>query len=199
MEDYKNLEDVFKLYEKHGDKGYIGEPITQLEHAMQAALLAVEYFKKTACNIHSEVILAAFLHDVGHLLRYEKDFNGELMGEYGVMDHEKVGALFLHKLGFPINVCKLVATHIATKRYLITKKPSYYENLSPASKATFEYQGGMFTEEQMDAFEKDNLFHFHLKMREWDDKAKETDINLLNKIRGLNLRDFFRNYIQNIN
>ena len=61
MEDYKNLEDVFKLYEKHGDKGYIGEPITQLEHAMQATLLAVEYFKKAACNIHSEVILAAFL------------------------------------------------------------------------------------------------------------------------------------------
>ena len=166
MEDYKNLEDVFKLYEKHGDKGYIGEPITQLEHAMQATLLAVEYFKKAACNIHSEVILAAFLHDVGHLLRYEKDFNGELMGEYGVMDHEKVGALFLHKLGFPMIICKLVATHIATKRYLITKNPQYYENLSPASKATFEYQGGMFTERQMLAFEKDSLFHFHLKMRE---------------------------------
>lgn len=198
MNVYETLENVFKLYEKHGDKGYIGEPITQLEHAMQAALLAIEYFKKAACNIHSEVIVATFLHDVGHLLRYEEEFNGELMGEYGVMDHEKVGALFLHKLGFPIIVCKLVATHIATKRYLITKKPEYYGNLSPASKATLEYQGGMFTEKQIVAFEKDSLFKFHLKLREWDDRAKETDLNLLNKIRKINLREFFKKYIEEL-
>ena len=35
MNEYRNLEDVFKLYEKHGSKGYIGEPISQFEHAKQ--------------------------------------------------------------------------------------------------------------------------------------------------------------------
>ena len=49
-----------------GDKGYIGEDITQLEHAMQAALLA----EKENCS--SDVVLAAFLHDIGHLIALEK-------------------------------------------------------------------------------------------------------------------------------
>ena len=61
MNEYRNLEDVFKLYEKHGSKGYIGEPISQYEHAMQAALLAEDFFKCAASNVNSEVILGAFL------------------------------------------------------------------------------------------------------------------------------------------
>ena len=46
--------------------------------------------------------------------------NGKLMGDYGVKDHEHVGALFLKNLGYPNEVCRLVGCHIITKRYLIT-------------------------------------------------------------------------------
>lgn len=198
MDEYRNLEDVFKLYEKHGCKGYIGEPISQYEHAMQAALLAEDFFKTAACNIHADVVLAAFLHDIGHLLRYEEWFKGELMGDLGVLDHERVGAVFLSRLGFTDKVCKLVAAHIVTKRYLISKNPSYYHNLSMASKQTFEYQGGALDPIQMRAFENDDLFNYHLKIREWDDKAKETDEKLLEKIKNINPREYFQKYIDEI-
>ena len=197
MNEYRNLEDVFKLYEKHGSKGYIGEPISQFEHAI-AALLAEDFFSSAASNVNSEVILGAFLHDIGHLLRYEPWFNGELMGDLGVMDHEKVGAIFLSRLGFPDKVCKLVAAHIVTKRYLITKNPNYFENLSLASKQTFEYQGGKLDYVQMKAFENDDLFNFHLRIREWDDKAKETDKELLHKISEINPREYFQKYLDDI-
>lgn len=198
MDEYKNLEDVFKLYDKHGAKGYIGEPISQYEHGMQAALQSEEYFKSSACNINCEVILAAFLHDIGHLLRYEPWFNGKLMGDYGVKDHEHVGALFLKNLGYPNEVCRLVGCHIITKRYLITKNPNYYNNLSDASKKTFQYQGGNLQPFEIDNFERDSLFNFHLKMREWDDKAKENDKELLEKIRNINPREYFQKYLDKI-
>ena len=198
MEEYKNLEDIFKLYEKHGSKGYIGESVSQYEHAMQAALQAEEYFKSAASNIHAEVILAAFFHDVGHLLRYEPWFKGKLMGNLGVYDHEKVGAIFLSKLGFPDKVCKLVATHIVTKRYLITKNESYFNKLSLASKQTFEYQGGRLDNLQVIAFEQNDLFNYHLLIRKWDDNAKSTDDDLREKIKKINAREYFSKYINEI-
>lgn len=198
MEEYRILEDAFKLYEKHGSKGYIGEPISQYEHAMQAALLSEDFFKSAASNVQGEVILAAFFHDVGHLLRYEPWFQGQLMGNLGVMEHEKVGAVFLSRMGFPEKICKLVAAHIVTKRYLITKNPKYYNNLSITSRQTFEYQGGRLDSRQLKAFENDDLFLFHLKIREWDDKAKETDKELLEKIKKINPREYFQKYLDEI-
>ena len=50
---------IFELYEKHGDNDYIGERVSQLEHALQSALLA----EKEDYSDH--VIVAAFLHDIG--------------------------------------------------------------------------------------------------------------------------------------
>ena len=120
------------------------------------------------------------------------------MGDLGVLDHERVGAVFLSRLGFTDKVCKLVAAHIVTKRYLISKNPSYYHNLSMASKQTFEYQGGALDPIQMRAFENDDLFNYHLKIREWDDKAKETDEKLLEKIKNINPREYFQKYIDEI-
>ena len=39
-----NLKCVIDLYQKYGNKGYIGENVTQLEHATQAALMAEKYY-----------------------------------------------------------------------------------------------------------------------------------------------------------
>ena len=86
-------------------------------------------------------------------------------GKFRSHGPEKVGAIFLSRLGFPDKVCKLVAAHIVTERYLITKNPKYYNNLS-ASKQTFEYQGGRLDHRQLKAFENDDLFLFHLKKLE---------------------------------
>lgn len=45
-----------------GTRGYIGEPVSQLEHALQAAALAVQA-KATGAQV-----LAALFHDTGHLI-----------------------------------------------------------------------------------------------------------------------------------
>jgi phosphonate degradation associated HDIG domain protein len=156
--------EIFSLYEQFGAEEYAGEKVSQLEHMVQAAQLAMEE------GYDDEVVLAAFLHDVGHLLPVH-DIS-ETMDGYGVMDHEKVGADWLLGLGMGERMCKLIASHVNAKRYLTWKYPSYYEQLSEASKKTLEYQGGRMEEAEAKAFESDPLFDLYIRMRTWDEAAK---------------------------
>jgi phosphonate degradation associated HDIG domain protein len=155
---------IFSLYEQFGAEEYAGEKVSQLEHMVQAAQLAMEE------GYDDEVVLAAFLHDVGHLLPVHDV--SETMDGYGVMDHEKVGADWLLGLGMGERMCKLIASHVNAKRYLTWKYPSYYEQLSEASKKTLEYQGGRMEEAEAKAFEADPLFDLYIRMRTWDEAAK---------------------------
>jgi phosphonate degradation associated HDIG domain protein len=155
---------IFSLYEQFGAEEYAGEKVSQLEHMVQAAQLAMEE------GYDDEVVLAAFLHDVGHLLPVHDV--SETMDGYGVMDHEKVGAEWLLGLGMGERMCKLIASHVNAKRYLTWKYPSYYEQLSEASKKTLEYQGGRMEEAEAKAFESDPLFDLYIRMRTWDEAAK---------------------------
>ena len=67
---------------------YGGEAVTQLEHALQCAQLALEN------NATDELITAALLHDIGHLLH---DLPADA-SDNGIDDiHEELGALFLEK------------------------------------------------------------------------------------------------------
>ena len=61
---------------------------------------------------------------------------------------------------------------------MVTKYDSYYNNLSEASKKTLNYQGGKMSQEELKAFEEDNLFNLHLKLRNWDDRAKVKNLKL---------------------
>lgn len=155
---------IFSLYEQFGAEEYAGEKVSQLEHMVQAAQLAMEE------GYDDEVVLAAFLHDVGHLLPVHDV--SETMDGYGVMDHEKVGADWLLGLGMGERMCKLIASHVNAKRYLTWKYLSYYEQLSEASKKTLEYQGGRMEEAEAKAFEADPLFDLYIRMRTWDEAAK---------------------------
>jgi phosphonate degradation associated HDIG domain protein len=155
---------IFSLYEQFGAEEYAGEKVSQLEHMVQAAQLAMEE------GYDDEVVLAAFLHDVGHLLPVHDV--SETMDGYGVMDHEKVGANWLLGLGMGERMCKLIASHVNAKRYLTWKYPSYYEQLSEASKKTLEYQGGRMEEPEAKSFEADPLFDLYIRMRTWDEAAK---------------------------
>ena len=189
-----NIDKVFNLYEKFGNNIYMGEEITQLEHATQAALLAEEYLKTVATNIHpSEVILGAFFHDIGHLLVYEEFPDLETMGNLGVKDHEEIGAYFLKQIGFTYNICEFVRNHINTKRFIISVNEEYYKTLSNSSKGTFEYQGGKMDRKELINFHSNPLFQWHLKIRQWDDKAKSTDNILLKKIKDMNPVEYYKN------
>jgi len=175
----KTANEIMVLYSVHGGEEYAGEKVSQLEHMVQAAQLAEEQ------GYDEEVILAAFLHDIGHIVA---DAHGEnKMDEFGIMDHEAIGAEFLIEQGFSGKIAKLVASHVAAKRYLTRREPAYYDALSEASKRTLEFQGGIMSPEDADAFEKDPFFREIILMRRWDEQAKIEHKSLpdLNKYRTM--------------
>ena len=163
------IAEVFGLYERHGAADYIGEPVSQIEHMSQAAQLAM------AEGVDDEVVLAAFFHDIGHLCGQ----GGANMGGYGVVSHERLGADYLRRAGFSERLAKLVEYHVQAKRYLTFSQPDYYARLSEASRRTLGYQGGVMSAEEACAFEHDPLCAVSLRLRHWDEQAKEMHVPVL--------------------
>ncbi|HVW13830.1 MAG TPA: HDIG domain-containing protein [Mucilaginibacter sp.] len=161
------VNEVFSLYELHGDEDYIGEPVSQLEHMSQAAALAESE------GFEDEVILAAFFHDIGHLCATGE--TGDMDG-FGKTDHEKLGADYLRARGFSERLASLVQSHVVAKRYLTYKYPEYYDKLSDASKATLEFQGGRMSEKEALDFEQNPDADLFVRLRYWDDRAKEVNV-----------------------
>jgi phosphonate degradation associated HDIG domain protein len=155
---------IIHLYKQYGGSEYAGEKVSQLEHMVQAAELA------ESGGFDEEVILAAFLHDIGHIA--EEATGENEMDEYGIKDHEALGAQYLSENGFSYKISKLVASHVQAKRYLTRKDPDYFNQLSEASRKTLDFQGGVMTGEEANAFEKDPLFSEIILMRRWDEQAK---------------------------
>ncbi|GAC1438498.1 MAG: HD domain-containing protein [Sediminibacterium sp.] len=166
----KKVAEILSLYRNYGGDDYIGEPVSQIEHMCQCAQLAEKE------GYDAEVILAAFFHDIGHLCEHILPVTQ--MDGYGVTDHEQLGAGYLKGMGFSEKITRLVASHVAAKRYLTFKFPDYYERLSPASKKTLVFQGGIMTEEEAKAFESDELCDLYITLRRWDEQAKEERVPL---------------------
>jgi phosphonate degradation associated HDIG domain protein len=181
------VDEVFALYEKHGDEDYIGEPVSQLEHMSQAAALAEDE------GYDDEVVLAAFFHDIGHLCAEEAE--AESMDGFGNVDHEKLGADYLRERGFSERLATLVESHVIAKRYLTYKYPEYFDKLSDASKATLEFQGGRMTDQEAVEFEKHPDAELFIKLRYWDDQAKEmnTPVQDLEYLKSLAINHLYNN------
>lgn len=161
-------EEIIALYQTQGTKEYSGEGISQLEHMVQAGRLAAEQ------GYDDEAILAAFLHDIGHICVSAQA--NETMEGYGIKDHEEIGAVFLKEKGFSKRVVRLVESHVEAKRYLTYKYPEYTDRLSEASRKTLEYQGGKMSQDEAEAFENYPLFDLIIRMRLWDEEAKNKNM-----------------------
>ena len=159
------IDKVFSLYEKHGTADYIGEPVSQLEHALQAAMMAEEE------GFDTPIVLAALFHDIGHLVALSKG-NEKSMNGFGAVSHEDIGEAFLKELNFPKRITDLVKAHVVAKRYLVSKDYTYFNQLSEASLQTLNYQGGKMSEAEMSDFENHPDAAIFIQMRMWDDKAK---------------------------
>jgi len=166
------VNEVFALYQKHGNEDYIGEPVSQLEHMSQASKLA------RLEGYDDEVVLAAFFHDIGHLCAATAEAGS--MDGMGNIDHEQIGADYLLERGFSARLAKLVNGHVTAKRYLTYKYPEYYEKLSPASRVTLGFQGGPMKAQEATIFEQDLDLEVIIRMRYWDDEAKSTNIPIDN-------------------
>ena len=161
----KAITRIIDLYRQYGGQQY-GEEITQLEHALQAAELAI------ADGRDDEVIAAAFLHDIGHLL--ESDGVAS-MGDYGVVAHDKLGADYVISLGFSDRIAQMIGCHVQAKRYLCAIEPGYYDQLSKASQETLHWQGGVMTMEEVSDFSSRNDLEEILALRRYDEQAKEQE------------------------
>lgn len=152
---------LLALLEAAAGRGYFGEPVTQLEHALQAAELA------RAAGADDDTVLAALLHDVGHLLD-----EGKPHPDVGIIDHDETGARYLRQLGFSERIAALVGGHVNAKRYLVTANPGYRSRLSAASTLTLELQGGAMGPAETTAFASDPHLPDRLRLRLWDEQAK---------------------------
>jgi phosphonate degradation associated HDIG domain protein len=155
--------ELLSVLENARSAEYIGESVSQLEHALQAAWHAERSGATEA------VVLAALFHDIGHLV----DPTADQMEGLGVVDHERLGADYLTSRGCDSSMTLLVQGHVNAKRYLCATKPRYYDRLSEASKGTLRWQGGPMTEEEASLFETSTSFRSILALRQWDEMAKD--------------------------
>jgi len=178
----QRVDSLFSILSEYGQGNYIGEPVSQIEHCLQAANCARE------AGASDATVLAALLHDCGQILPKSildaqirgSDHYAELGqdmllpsgGSVGRHGHDVLGGKYLASLGFPPQVCELVRDHVIAKRYLTAVEEGYYDALSETSKQSLAMQGGPFSSSQVEQFMRDTLFQEKIQMRRFDDAAK---------------------------
>jgi phosphonate degradation associated HDIG domain protein len=156
------VETICELFATRGHDAYIGEPVSQLEHALQSAHHAQQ------AGAADALVVAALLHDVGHLIHKRPEY----CADHGIDDqHEALGQAFLSRHCGP-EVSEPVRLHVAAKRYLCATEADYLNQLSPASQKSLALQGGPFTADEVRQFERLPFYRDALALRRWDDLAK---------------------------
>jgi phosphonate degradation associated HDIG domain protein len=160
------VDEIFALYAQRGGATY-GEGVTQSEHALQAAWLA----EKEGAS--AELIAAALLHDIGHLLH---DLPEDI-AEQGIdTRHESLASAWLSQ-HFGPDVTEPVRLHVAAKRYLCAVEAGYFDALSEASRVSLKLQGGPMSEEEAEAFESNPACRPAVRLRRWDEAAKQAGLS----------------------
>jgi phosphonate degradation associated HDIG domain protein len=156
------VNEIIELFARRGGDAYFGEPVSQLEHALQTAFQAEQEGASGA------LIAAALLHDVGHLLsKLPED-----IADRGIDGrHEKIGANWLAR-HFPPEVTEPIRLHVAAKRYLLSVDADYKRRLSAASIQSLALQGGLMSADEVLDFEASAHARESLRLRQWDDLAK---------------------------
>jgi len=153
---------LIELYDAEGHHTY-GEGINQAEHGVQCAELALR------AGETAEMVTAALLHDVGHLMA-TTDI------AFGNYKHDSIGAEYLAPY-FPPPVTEPIRQHAEAKRYLCAVEKGYLEGLSAASMDSLHCQGGLMNEEEQKAFLKEEYAEDAIKLRRWDDEGKVEELS----------------------
>jgi [1-hydroxy-2-(trimethylamino)ethyl]phosphonate dioxygenase len=162
-------DEVIELMRSRGGAAYFGEPVSQLEHALQTAHCAAQ------AGSPATLVLAALLHDIGHLLH---DLP-ESVADIGIDTFHEVAGYEWILARFGPAVAEPVRDHVAAKRYLCRIEPKYLRRLSPASVRSLELQGGPFCVDEVRQFEALPRYREALMLRRWDDEAKVAGLQVL--------------------
>ncbi|KAJ9603269.1 hypothetical protein H2200_012047 [Cladophialophora chaetospira] len=181
---------VIGVLNKYGQSDYIGEPISQIEHSLQCANLAVRH------SADSQTVAAALLHDIGQIIPESESetllgnkvqnmrqhtvesSDSKTSDSVGRVSHETLGAQYLLALGFPLKVAQLVEAHVPAKRYLCAIEEGYHETLSEASKESLRYQGGPMSPEEVQHWQEGKWAREKAHLRRWDDAAKVVGLDV---------------------
>ncbi|CAN5341988.1 HD domain-containing protein [soil metagenome] len=157
-----SIDDLRRLFAARGAEQYSGEPVSQLEHALQTAERA------RAAGASPALAVSALLHDVGHLL---EDL-GDTPTLRGIDDsHEARGAAALSAMFGPA-VVEPMRLHVAAKRHLVATEPGYRARLSQDSVRSLALQGGAFSVAQSARFMSQPYAADAVALRRWDEAAK---------------------------
>lgn len=162
MRSIDSVDELLELLAAGGGEAYFGEPVTVLEHSLQAA-----WFVRQKAGADA-LIAAALLHDVGHLLHDA----GEDAAARGLdTRHEELGmeALRAHLTAEVLDPIRL---HVAAKRYLCFAEPEYFASLSPASVESLALQGGPMNSAEAETFLASPHARDAIALRHADDAAK---------------------------
>src|ERR1700733_11012583 len=155
---------IATLLEEKGSRRYGLAAVSQLQHALQAALLAEQSAGDAA------LVTAALLHDIGHMVHGL----GEDPAADGVDDrHEELGRAYLAAL-FPPAVTEPGRLHVAAKRYLCATEADYFAKLSPDSVRSLALQGGPMSAAEVAAFDALPHAEAAVRLRRFDEGAKVT-------------------------
>jgi phosphonate degradation associated HDIG domain protein len=151
------------------------ERVSQVEHAVQCARLAQE------SGADDELVVAALLHDVGHLLELERRVGAVDLASNDA--HESTGAAHLARFFGP-GVTAPIALHVEAKRYLCTVEPDYHATLSAGSVRSLELQGGRMDADEAARFAAHPAAQRAVALRRWDEAGKDLNPS------GLSFDDF---------
>ena len=154
------------LFARHGWAQYSGEPVTQLEHALQTAHLAEQ------SGASDVLVSACLLHDLGHLLNEQ----GDTPTLRGVDDTHQYFALPFLRGVLPDAALDAIKLHVDAKRYLCAVNPAYRDRLSEDSKRSLALQGGVFDAAQAASFLGRPGARDAVLLRQWDDLAKQAGL-----------------------
>ena len=158
-------DELIDIFSNRATGRYGLSDVNQLEHALQSAALA------EAQGGDANLIVAALLHDVGHMIH---DL-GDDPARAGIDDtHEDLAAAWL-KPHFGAAVTEPVRLHVPAKRYLCAAEPDYFGKLSEDSVRSLALQGGLMSPAEMKDFEALPHWKEAVQLRRIDDTAKDPE------------------------
>ncbi len=154
------IEQIATLFEGAGRRRseVRSHTVPALAHALQCAQLA-EW-----AHADAELVGAALLHDLGHLLGPPGEPGS------GALDHAGLAARWLSR-HWGEDLTEPVRLHTLAKHHLVGFDPRYGDALSAASLHSLSVQGGPMTPLQMRRFEALPHAGAAIKLRIWDDMA----------------------------